>query len=194
MEIDAPEDAAPQVAYSTTWTASASRRYYKDGSPVAGSDGEVATWGWHGDPIDFQSTAIVFGGGATDSTDPAEIGKTLDDARTGATVTRARVYLRNKSFYAEEAGELGLSKLNDSTLPASMIANADQHAGPLDAGAGVWKDVPTSWFTDGNVGVALGDSDGWFLDGDGADVPLLPAVFHGVSDEEPPLLQLDYTR
>ena len=182
------EDGPETVQYTTTWQATASRMYDQTGAAIPDSDGRVDLWYWNGDPPDYQQSAVLFGGGAVESTRSLEVGKSLPGALIGATITKVEVYLRNKVWFGP--GVIALTPLEAATLPSSKVIDATVAALHAEGG-GKWHNVNPLWFTNGaNRGVCLGDKDGSSPGG----ASLASGSFHGIDDDEPPLLRITYTR
>ena len=191
-------DTNPTTRYQSTWRATASRVYDKDGAAIPGSDGKADLWYWFASPTAFESVAVLFGGATTESEDAVEIGKTLPQALNGATIHRAEIYLHNKSWYDDDEGHTALAALGAASLPApevSKVIDGNLYVPAFPAGTGVWVDVPVSWFTNGvNRGVTIGDKDGYTLNGANQSVPLTSGAMHGVDDPNPPLVRITYSR
>ena len=193
------EGEATKVLYQSTWTATASRRYRDTdgGAAIAGTDGQVETFYWHAEPKQFDSSAILFAGGATEADSSLELGKTLPQALNGATLHSIEVELRNKIAYGMAPGELirlGLGTLGGSSLPSSATIEATIYADGIAEGSTVRVAVPTSWFTNGaNRGITIGDRDAQMDSGAGMKF-LTGAVWHGPQDSDPPRIHAVYSR
>ena len=187
------------MLYQSTWTATASRRYRDTdgGAAIAGTDGQVETFYWHAEPKQFDSSAILFAGGATEADSSLELGKTLPQALNGATLHSIEVELRNKIAYGMAPGELirlGLGTLGGSSLPSSATIEATIYADGIAEGSTVRVAVPTSWFTNGaNRGITIGDRDAQMDSGAGMKF-LTGAVWHGPQDSDPPRIHAVYSR
>lgn len=154
------EGGADTTLYQSTWRASSTRMYDKNGAAIPDSDGRVDLWYWRGAPTDFQNTAVLFGGGAEESTHSLELGKTMQGALGGATLHKSEIFLRNKVWYGADSGGLALSSLAGTTLPTSKTIDSTFWGGEIESGEGAWIEVPTSWFTNGaSRGFCLGDRD-----------------------------------
>ncbi len=190
------DDGAATALYTSTWTATASRRYDLSGNAMPGNDGLTDLWYWFGDPVAIENAAFVFGGGATGATDAGEIGKTIPSALAGATLRKAEIYIHNKSWWGEEEGHTTLAALGSSTLPATKAIDGTLYVPKFPAGSGVWVEVPTAWFTagDGNLGVTLGDKDGFTLPGGPPAAPLTSGAMHGIGDPFAPQARFTYSR
>lgn len=195
IEVGGEEDGTTRVLYQSTWRATASRMYDISGATMPGRDGDVAVFYWNGDPLEYQNSAWIYGGGADTADNATELGKAMPTALTGATIHKAEVYVRNKTWLSGNEGRIVLSSLGGNTLPSTKTIDSTLWGGVLSAGAGAWIEVPASWFTNGaNTGVCLGDKDGRALDGTGVQVPLDSGTFHGIDDADPPLARLTYSR
>ena len=194
-QISTGEDGDNAVLYRSTWTATSTRRYYKSGEAIPGEDGKVETWYWFAAPTDFKNVGILWGGGAVESTDSIEMGKTQAQALNGATIHKSEIFLKNKVWNSDDEGPLALSSLSGTSLPSWKTIDATFWGGTVQSGEGVWVEVPTSWFTNGaNRGICIGDKDGAALDGSGVLTSLRSGVFHGLDDAEPPLIRHTYSR
>lgn len=202
IEDIGPEDTvseegnADKTLFTTTWRATASRNYTKTGAAVTSQDGQINQWYWHATPKDFKPAAWLYGGGAAEATDTLEMGKTLSQALTGATIERVQVYLKNKTFYESEKGIIVLGSLGGTSLGTSgVLIDGTERLPDMEAGEGTWLDVPKEWFTNGaNTGITLGDKDGKTTLGGQGEVFLTSGVFDGINDDEPPLLKVTYLR
>lgn len=188
-------DGAGTVLYQSTWTATASRRYDGTGAAIPGSDGLTDLWYWFADPIQIENAAILFGGGATEATDAGELGKTMPDALNGATLHKSEIYIHNKTWWDSEEGHTTLATLGAATLPATKTIDGTLYVPRFPAGSGVWVEVPTSWFTNGaNLGITLGDKDGFTLPGGPPAAPLTSGAMHGIGDPFAPQVRHTYSR
>lgn len=193
--VGGEEEDPDKVLYRSTWRASSTRMYDKAGAAIPDSDGRVDLWYWRGTPTDFQNTAVLFGGGAEESTHSLELGKTMQGALGGATLHKSEIFLQNKIWYGADTGGLALSSLAGTTLPTSKTIDATFWGGEIEAGEGAWVEVPTSWFTNGaSRGFCLGDKDGQALNGSGVLTYLRSGSFHGLDDTDPPLVRHTYSR
>lgn len=195
------DDTSAQVVYQSVWRATASRMYRRqDGDKaIAGNDGKVDVWYWNGTPQQWDSSAWVYGGGAVESTDSLELGKSMGGtggALVGATLIKSEVFIKNKVWYGAKSGHLALSSLASATLPATKAIEATLWSPQkLAAGQGMWVEVPTTWFTNGaNLGVCIGDRDSQALNGAGVMTAITSGSFHGANDAEPPLVRHTYSR
>lgn len=195
-----PGEETESTIYESIWKATASRRYNKAGAAIAGSDGSIDVWYWHGTPTDFQSSAILFGGNVHSSTDSLEYGKSLPVALNGATISRVQIYLRNKVWYGgPDSGTFVLGSLGASSIPANKTdITGTQRYDDLGSGEGAWFDLPVingSWFLNGaQRGVTIGDKTGEWVGSPDTGMDLTSGAFHGISDTDPPLLKVSYSR
>ena len=190
------EDGGNAVLYQATWQATATRRYYKSGEAMPSEeDGKIELWYWHGVPTDFKNVGVLFSGGAVEATDSIEMGKTFSQALNGATIHKSEIFLKNKIWNSDDEGYLALSSLSGTSLPSWKTIDSTFWGGTIEAGEGVWVEVPTSWFTNGaNQGFCIGDKDGRALDGAGILNYLRSGSFHGLDDTDPPLVRHTYSR
>ena len=191
------EDGGNAVLYQSTWRATATRAYNKNGVTVPGEDGKIETWYWHGEPTQAQNAAVLFGGGAEGSTHSLELGKTMQGALLGATLHKSEIFIQNKVWGGGDIGAKGLalSSLAGTRLPSTKTIDATFWGGELEDGEGAWVEVPTSWFTNGaSRGFCLGDKDRQALNGAGVLTYLRPGSFHGINDTDPPLVRHTYSR
>src|SRR5699024_2547466 len=146
--------------YTTTWVATEAKRYDMTGAMIDDS-GSIDQWYWRASPTDFQSAAILFGGGAVDSDNTSEVGKTIQSALgSGATVQSATITVRNKVFYDGGQGVVGFGNLGATSLPSSLLVNSTELQ-TTTSGALISRELPTSFFQGGtNTGITFGDKDG----------------------------------
>lgn len=197
VQVGGEEDGITRVLYQSTWRATASRLYDKTGAAISGRDGDIDLWYWNGEPVNYWSSAWLYGGGAVESDNASELGKDMPTALTGATIHKSEIYIRNKMWWADtgRGGRIVLSSLSGDTLPSTKIIDSTFWGGVLSAGAGAWIEVPTSWFTNGaNLGVCMGDNDGRGRDGSNTLFNLDSGAFHGIDDADPPLVRHTYSR
>ena len=195
------DDTSAQVVYQSVWRATASRQYRRqDGDKaIAGRDGFIDTWYSNASPPTWDSSAWIYGGGAVESTDALELGKTMGGtggALVGATLIKSEVFIKNKVWYGASSANVALSSLASATLPATKAIEATLWSPQkLAAGQGMWVEVPTTWFTNGaNLGVCIGDRDSAALNGAGVLTPIASGTFHNINDAEPPLVRHTYSR
>ncbi|WP_435199589.1 hypothetical protein [Janibacter sp. GS2] len=190
------DDVTPPTLYQSTWRATESRMFDKTGAAMAGRDGDVDQWFYFGTPTDFQSVALLYGGGVVESTDSLEFGKTHAQALSGATLHKSEIYLRNKIWFGGTiSGAVTLSSLSSSSLPSSKSIDGGLWVEGVAEGEGIWIEVPTAWFTNGaNRGICMGDKDGKALDGAGVLTDLDSGSFHGIDDIDPSLIRHTYSR
>ena len=163
--------------HTTTWTATGFRVYDETTQPVTGATEPRQ----YGDPTGRRDyTAILFDGAATHG---SHAGDTMTSATTGATITKAEVFLANTSWGGGDSGYIALGKGSLTALPPTLAPQATVQPS-VPTGAGVWIEVPTSWFSDTNRVVTLGDVDGGVQGG----------WFMGPADQMPPQARLTYTR
>ena len=138
----------------------------------------VRQWSWtDGSRV---STALAFDGAAVSG---EHVGQTMTDATNGATLIKAEVFLANTSWFGLDSGTAALGKGGYASLPPTLPnpqATVEAHGWPT--GAGQWVQVPTSWFSDTNRVVTLGDADGGVMGG----------WFMGPGDDFPPQVRLTY--
>ena len=163
--------------YTSTWTATGFRVYDETTQPVP----DATQPRQYGDPTGRRDyTAIAFDGTATHG---AHTGETMTTATTGATITKAEVFLANTSWGGGDAGHISLGKGGVAALPPTLEPQATVQPS-VPTGAGAWIEVPTTWFNDTNRVVTLGDVDGGVQGG----------WFMAPGDELPPQVRLTYTR
>lgn len=191
--VGGDDTGAGQTLYQSTWRATASRTYDMGGTAI--TDGSITSWNWLGDPMEINSSAWIYGEGCIESTDAIEFGKTLPQALTGATLWKAEIYLRNQVWYSGPQGWTVLGSLTSASLPTSKVIDGSHVVEEWQSGEGMWIEVPTSWFTNGaNVGVTLGDHNGWAFNNAGALTALASGSFAGPGDADPPRARFTYTR
>ena len=163
--------------YTSTWTATGFRVYDETTQPVTGATEPRQ----YGDPTGRRDyTAILFDGAATHG---SHAGETMTSATTGATITKAEVFLANTSWGGGDSGYIALGKGSLTALPPTLAPQATVQPS-VPTGAGVWVEVPTYWFSDTNRVVTLGDVDGGVQGG----------WFMGPADQMPPQVRLTYTK
>ena len=163
--------------YVSTWTATGWAVYDESEQPAASAMQPRQ----YGDPDGRRDyAAIAFDGGATSG---AHVGDTITTAKTGATLTKAEIFLANTSWGGGNDGVIDLGKGSAATLPLTLAPTPTVQP-RVPTGAGVWIEVPVSWFSGANRVVTLGNvaggtTGGWFM---------------GHEDEFPPQARLTYTR
>jgi len=163
--------------YTSTWTATGFRVYDESGQPVA----DATEPRQYGDPTGRRDySAIAFTGPATSGSD---VGLSMTDAKAGATLTRAEVFIANSSWGGADAGHVALGKGSLADLPPTLAPQATVNR-LMPTGAGMWFEVLVSWFSDTNRVVTLGDVDGGVQGG----------WFMAPGDDFPPQVRLTYTR
>lgn len=161
--------------YASTWNATDFRVYDESGQPVPDAT-EPRQYGVPAGRRDY--TAILFDGAATYG---SHAGETVTSATTGATITKAEVFLANTSWGGLDSGRIALGKGSLAALPPTLAPQATVHPS-VPTGAGAWIEVPASWFSDTNRVVTLGDVDGGIGGG----------WFMGPDDEFPPQARLTF--
>lgn len=164
--------------YTATWTCSDYGVFDESAQPMPGEP--VRQWSWtDGARV---STALAFTGLAVSG---EHAGQSMTDATAGATLLKAEVFLANTSWFGLNSGTAALGKGGFADVPLTLPnpqATVEAHGWPT--GAGQWVQVPTSWFSDTNRVVTLGDADGGVMGG----------WFMGPADDFPPQVRLTYSR
>lgn len=163
----APTAPTPQN-YESVWYATGSHDYsnssyipdsYGDGNDII-RHGYVPTVYVNG------RGAIVFNGDASSG----ETSSTMATALTGATVTRAQVYIASVHTYYSTGAQVTIHPLDGTTLPSTLASGWGTSSATgtftTDGNQGLWIDVPTNWFNPGNTGIVVGpapsDSYGYY--------------------------------
>lgn len=175
--------------YTTVWKANAARTYDKTGAFRPGQEGKVSAWYRRESPTDYQAPVILFGAGADRSTHPAEVGKGIGAALSGATDVKATLTLKNRHWFGAESGRVPYGQLNAATLPDTLTAATERLSLPTNAGETISLSLPAAWFTGTNRGVVLGEADGAF-----GSTELGSFVMGGVAGDACPELTIEYTR
>ena len=193
-EGDPDED--PKTDYTTEWVATASRQYDKTGARIPSKDDQIDLWYWGAAPTQAENAAVLFGGQSVISSDPLDLGVTVPQALNGASIHQVQVYLSNASWAGDTTeGVTTINTLGGSALPETKTIDGTVFADHIAEGAGVWIDLPPSWWTNGaNTGVTIGDKDGVTLDGNGEPVGLTSGLFQGPGDPDPPRLRVVYAK
>lgn len=187
--------ATAQQKYVTTWTASDSRTYDKDGVVI--NTGRTsspqtnylyygnANFGSNG----IQKSAVVFNGSSV----AGETGKTIAQALAGATITK--IEMRFYANYWEQGkGQLRLRKFTGSALKSteSTAASGANASGRLSFDYGAtgwgqwWTITDTSWITTTNRGIYLDTAD--------CTSPSNHGTFDGATGSNKPQVRITYTK
>ncbi|MGN6413959.1 hypothetical protein [Flexivirga sp.] len=156
-----PPDGASVQQYVTTWAASDSRTWlsngtrYDTGTGTRPAPGGLILQGGAG-----SHGAIVFNGSGVNGES-----KTIAAALSGATVTRAEVFLQ-MTWAEETTGQVEVRPWTGSTLPTTKAppgASADIVKHDFTGrGQGRWVQIPTSWITTSQTGVWIASPDWLF--------------------------------
>ena len=155
-----PVGGAAVSQFVTTWRASTSRSYDKNGADSN---------------ADYQQGILRHGGDAlthsvficNDGAVSGEKGKTIAQALTGATVTKVEIGVQSLYWASANGGTLTLLPLGATSIPATDTSPGDPKKGVekkfTTRSQWQWVTVPTSWITPTSTGVRLGPT-GWLFD------------------------------
>ena len=152
----APTPAPPaKKTYTATWHATDSAEYLGDGSRTPSSarltSGHIRHGRAYGGPNNLRGV-IVFNAPSVDGEK-----KYMSTALTGATITKAEVFVRVKMWSYSTGGTLTLRPLGDSTPPSTLsvpsTTQSKRYTGPNQ---GIWIQIPTSWIKPTERGIIVG--------------------------------------
>lgn len=152
----APTPAPPAKKTRTaTWHATDSAEYLGAGSRTPSSarltSGHIRHGRAYGGPNNLRGV-VVFNGTSVDGEK-----KYMSTALTGATITKAEVFVRVKMWSYSTGGTLTLRPLGDSTPPSTLsvpsTTQSKRYTGPNQ---GYWIQIPTSWIKPNERGIIVG--------------------------------------
>lgn len=152
----APTPAPPaKKTYTATWHATDSREYLGSGSATPSNarlpSGHIRHGRAYGSPNNLRGV-IVFNAPSVDGEK-----KYMSTALTGATITKAEVFVRVKMWSYSTGGTLTLRPLGDSTPPSTLnvpsTTQSKRYTGPNQ---GYWIQIPTSWIKPTERGIIVG--------------------------------------
>lgn len=177
---------ATKQNYTTYWAASASASYRGDGSRRTDVGGEMIQ-GW--DPSGYNgngSALCVFGAGAYTSTASGEVGKSVDAALAGATITAVDFHVRNHHWYYNAGGQVVYTPSSYYTsLPSTLqmlYGNRYAEAG-FSYGEGRYVPAPAQKYYSLLLGQGSGSNLSYYGRFDGYDGP-----------NQAPVMRVSYTR
>lgn len=147
---------APAVnKYVSTWTASDSRGYLGDGTQSTfDASKKILRHGYYQSATGNSRSAVVFNTNATSG----ETTKTMSAALSGATLTKAEIWVQSLHWYASTGGNARFFPMTGSSLPATLptVSGTPVTKRFTARSQGFWITVPTSWFSASNRGFAIG--------------------------------------
>ena len=179
-----PVGGAAVSQFVSTWRASTSRSYDKNGA---------------GSSADYQQNILRHGGDSlthsafvcNDGAVSGEKGKTIAQALTGATVTKVEIGVQSLYWASANGGTLTLLPLISTSLPATDTSPGDPKKGVekkfTTRSQWQWVPVPTIWITPTSTGVRLGPT--WFYGT--ANQGYFASHRHAST---PPQIRITYTR
>lgn len=179
-----PVGGAAVSQFVSTWKASSSRSYDKNGADAV-ADWQQGILRHGGDALTH--SAFVCNDGAFFG----EKGKTIAQALTGATVTKVEIGVASLYWANATGGTLTLLPLGSTSLPAADTSPGDPKKGVekkyTTRSQWQWTTVPTSWITPTSTGVRLGPT--WFYG------PANQGYFANHNHPSaPPQIRITYTR
>ena len=170
------EDAGPSVAdtfvsrvsgastpakktYTSTWEASWSAGFDGSGNSTSFYTSKgVLGHGYYSAGLGNNRSAVLFSGNAV----TGETGVTMASALSGATISKAEIFVQSTHWYASSGGTATFRPLNSNTIGATCpdsYATAQTPAVTKAFSArvqGFWVTVPTSWFSTTKTGILIG--------------------------------------
>lgn len=152
----APTPAPPaKKTYTATWHATDSAEYLGNGSRTPSNarltSGHIRHGRAYGGPNNLRGV-VVFNAPSVDGEK-----KYMSTALTGATITKAYVFVRVKMWSYSTGGTLTLRPLGDSTPPSTLsvpsTTQSKRYTGPNQ---GYWIQIPTSWIKPTERGIIVG--------------------------------------
>ena len=127
-----------------------------------------------------------------------EPGKTMASALTGATISRAEVFVYASSWRAKKDNRLYLQAWSGSSLPSTHTSSPNlsdrwlfDYAG---AGVGQWMTIPSSWVSASSRGVQVGPLDGLAALVPGTSGNFAGATWSTSATANRPKIRVTYTR
>lgn len=152
----------PKQTYTATWIGTASQAYTGSGSKIIGWTGSAKGLLQQGNPGDAagnRRSLVAFTGPSLDAEK-----KTMDAALTGATITKAEVFLKFPHWWYSNGGEARVHPAQTSsildTLPDSVISSSTVTRRFTARGQGAWIQIPTDWAKNGMRSIVVGPASG----------------------------------
>ncbi|NHN55766.1 hypothetical protein G9U51_08250 [Calidifontibacter sp. DB0510] len=178
----------PKKTYTTIWRASDSQGYYGSGSVASFYTGKnLLPSGYYSSTTGNARSAIVFNGNGIQGE-----AKTISSALSGATLTKAEIYMLSLHWYMPTGGWARFTPLNGTTLPSTLASVTGTPVVSKKWTArvqGLWVTVPTSWFSGSKTGFVVGPAG----DNSQANYGYFASHAHPTVTNRP-LLRLTYTR
>lgn len=186
------EGGVPSSAVRTTWEATATAVYDRAGVRLTDREGQIQTWHWLGTPQSHLASAVLFAGGAVESTDPGEVGKSIGVATSGRAVWRDEIYIANGLYWSHSGGGTGLSFLAGNALPSTLLVDSTMWSEGIAEGAGRWISLPAGTLPATGTGLIMtvGDRDGSIA---GGTRPQPSGDWHSLDSEHRPRIRRTYT-
>lgn len=164
--------------YVTTWNATNSEGYTSGGSPETG-DADFKQ-GYSSADGDSYGYAVFAGNGVS-----GETTKTIASAMSGATLTKAEVYLYANHWYYNSGGTAIIRAYNSTSLTSSVPSGTTKQSASWPKPGGRWVDI-TSIATTAIRGISVGKA--------GSTNLLYYGRFNGHTQSNKPQLRLSYKR
>lgn len=179
--------AASISTYTTTWVAGDSRSYNGNGSAdTYGNDRNVLRHGQYLAANGNLRSAVIFPYNGVSGE-----AKTMATALSGATVTKAEIYVESLHWAASTGGTARFFPMTGGTLPQTLasIPGTPISKRFTSRAQGFWLQVPTSWFSASNRGFIIGPA----ADTTQTNYGYFPGHAHSKSTARPKV-RLTYTR
>lgn len=149
---------AAKKTYTSVWEASDSQTFYANGTKDSyGKTNNITRAGYWNSTTGDMKTMLLFNYNAASG----ETSKSMSSALTGATITKAEVFIQTQHWYNSTGGTLVLRQASGSTMPSTLSDSTTKSGGSVSKqyttrSQGFWITVPTSWFSKDNRSVYVG--------------------------------------
>lgn len=139
--------------YTATWDGTESQMYSGSGAKTSWSGSSKGLIQHGATSGSNMRGAVCFNGTSTDGEK-----KSMSAALTGATLTKAEVYLKFPHWWNSNGGTAVVRPLNGTTLPDTLASPSSSTVSKryTARGQGYWITIPTSWISPTKRGVVVG--------------------------------------
>ena len=188
LEFPENEDGSVKTLYTTSWKATQSKGYRKDGKEIPNKNNQIDLW-YFGNSQAEQAIAL-FGGTATTTDNQSEVGRTMPQALNGATIHKVTLEITNAMWWDKNVRNMAFGSLAGSTLPAEQIVEGSKPVSNIAEGSTISVDLNASDFTNGTAQMVTIGNRNASVNG----ATMGSGRFQGPADASPPVLTVVYSR